>query len=78
MVEAVWGRLLPISRRHQRDPGQWFRWLLRIVAMLRWVAALGHHYRDPHLIPAVPLVVTLGRGHEIHGSTRPQREHPLP
>jgi hypothetical protein len=38
MAEAVWGRLLPISRRHHRDPG---RWLLRVVAMLRWAAALG-------------------------------------
>ena len=40
MVEAVWGRLLPISRRHQRDLGEWFRWLLRVVAVLRWAAAL--------------------------------------
>jgi hypothetical protein len=40
MVEAVWGRLLPISRRHQPDPGQWVRWLLRIVAMLRWATVL--------------------------------------
>ena len=40
MVEAVWGRLLPISRRRQRDPGWWLRWLLRVVAMLRWAAAL--------------------------------------
>ena len=24
MVEAVWGRLVPISRRHQRDPGDGF------------------------------------------------------
>lgn len=40
MVEAVWGRLLPISRRHQPDPGQWIRWLLRIVAMLRWATVL--------------------------------------
>src|SRR2546421_7260557 len=40
MVEAVWGRLVPISRRHQRDPGWWVRWLLRVVAMLRWAAAL--------------------------------------
>ena len=36
MVEAVWGRLLPISRQDQRDPGRWSRWLLRIVAVLRW------------------------------------------
>src|ERR1700761_1038776 len=40
MVEAVWGRLLPISRRHQRDPGERHRWLLRIVTMLRWATAL--------------------------------------
>jgi membrane peptidoglycan carboxypeptidase len=36
MVEAVWGRLLPISRQDRRDPGHWSRWLLRIVAVLRW------------------------------------------
>jgi membrane peptidoglycan carboxypeptidase len=40
MVEAVWGRLIPIGRRHQRDPGRWIRWLLRVAAMLRWAAAL--------------------------------------
>ena len=40
MVDVVWGRLLPISRRHRRDPGRWIRWLLRIAAMLRWAAAL--------------------------------------
>ena len=40
MVEAVWGRLLPISRRHQRDPGRWSRWLLRVVVVLRWAVAL--------------------------------------
>ena len=40
MVEAVSGRLLPISRRHQREPGQWLRWLLCVAAMLRWAAAL--------------------------------------
>ena len=37
MVEAVWGRLLPISRQDRRDPGRWSRWLLRVVAVLRWV-----------------------------------------
>lgn len=86
MVEAVWGRLLPISRRDHRDPGQWLRWLLRVVAILRWAAAprdmfssgLGDHDRGPDLIPAVPFAVTLGGGHEIHGSARPQRGHPLP
>ena len=40
MVEAVWGRLVPVSRRHQRDPERWIRWLLRVAAMLRWAAAL--------------------------------------
>src|SRR6266403_2133423 len=41
MVEAVWGRLLPNTRRDRRDPGHWSRWLLRVVAVLRWAAALG-------------------------------------
>ena len=40
MVEAVWGRLLPISRHDQHDPRQWIGWLLRVVAMLRWAVAL--------------------------------------
>jgi hypothetical protein len=40
MVEVVWGRLLPISRRRQRDLGRWIRWLLRVAAMLRWAATL--------------------------------------
>src|ERR1700730_5967205 len=40
MVEAVSGRLIPISRRHQRDPGRWVRWLLRAAEMLRWATAL--------------------------------------
>src|SRR5215469_10407059 len=40
MVEAVWGRLLPIGRRDRRGPGGWSQWLLRIVAVLRWGVAL--------------------------------------
>jgi hypothetical protein len=41
MVEAVWGRLLPIARQDRRDPGHWSRWLLRAVAVLRWAALFG-------------------------------------
>src|SRR5256885_4677358 len=40
MVEAVWGRLLSSTRREQRDPGRSLHVVLRIIAMLRWAAAL--------------------------------------
>jgi membrane peptidoglycan carboxypeptidase len=40
MVEAVWGRLLPIGRRARRDPSGWNQWLLRGVAVLRWAVAV--------------------------------------
>src|ERR1700730_7410358 len=40
MVEAVWERLLPSHRRDRGDPGRWPRSLLRVVALLRWAAAL--------------------------------------
>jgi len=41
MVDAVWGRLLPIGRRQPRDPGRQSHWLLlRVVTLQRWAAAL--------------------------------------
>ena len=38
MVEAVWGRLLPSTRR---DPGHRIRLFLRVVVLLRWAAIFG-------------------------------------
>src|SRR5215831_570726 len=45
MVEVVWGRLFPIHRQRRRGPGRRLPRLLRVVALLRWVVALGVCFR---------------------------------
>jgi hypothetical protein len=40
MVEAVFERWLPSSRRDRRDPSQWNALLRRVVRLLRWGAVL--------------------------------------